>query len=131
MAQDADGFGGEAVGVGVEGDGVDVLVFLGRVLGVGDGAVGAVVEPLGVFVDPGVVGGALEGEVEGDLQAQFPGFGDEVVEVVEGAQGGVDAVVAAFGGADGPGDADVVTGGGEGVVAAFAVGGADGVDRGR
>ncbi len=36
--------------------------------------------------------------------------------------------MAAFGGADGPGDADVVGGGGEGVVAAFAVGGADGVD---
>ncbi|CQR61674.1 Hypothetical Protein sle_22130 [Streptomyces leeuwenhoekii] len=39
--------------------------------------------------------------------------------------------MAAFGGADGPGDADVVGGGGQGVVAAFAVGGADGVDRGE
>ncbi len=128
VAQDADGLGDQAVEVGVEGDGVDVLVLLGRVLGVGDGAVGAVVEPLGVFVDPGVVGGALEGEVEGDLQAQACGLGDEVVEVLEGAQGGVDGVVAALGGADGPGDADVVGSGGEGVVAALAVGGADGVD---
>ncbi len=60
VPQDPQGLGDQAVHVGVEGDGVDVLVFLRRVLGVGDGAVGAVVEPLGVFVDPGVVGGALE-----------------------------------------------------------------------
>ncbi len=97
----------------------------------GDGAVGPVVEPLGVLVHPGVVGGALEGEVEGDLQAQRAGLADEVVEVLDGAELGVDGVVSALGGADGPGHADVVGGGGEAVVAALAEGVADRVDRGR
>ncbi|CNG92386.1 Uncharacterised protein [Mycobacterium tuberculosis] len=87
----------EAVGVVVEVEGVDVLVFLGWVLGVGDGAVGAGGEPLGVLVDPGVVGGALQGQVEGDFQAVVGGVGDEGVEVGQGAQVGVDGVVAAVG----------------------------------
>ncbi|CAM5729441.1 hypothetical protein SHIRM173S_05678 [Streptomyces hirsutus] len=114
VAQDAAGLGVQALGVGVEGDRVDVLVLLGRVLGVGDGVVGAVVEPLGVFVDPGVVGGALQGEVQGDLESAAGGLADEPGEVLQGAQAGVDGVVAALGGADGPGHADVVGGGGEG-----------------
>ena len=51
---------------------VDVLVLLGRVLGVGDGAVRPVVEPLGVLRDPGVVGRALQGVVEGHLHPVRP-----------------------------------------------------------
>ena len=50
------------------------------------------------------------------------------VEVGEGAEGGEDCGVAAFGGAYCPGAAYVVGLGGDGVVFAFAVGGADGVD---
>jgi hypothetical protein len=54
---------------------------------------------------------------------------DEGVEVGEGAElAGMDGGVAAFGGADGPGAADVVGLGGGGVVFAFAEGVADGVD---
>ena len=62
---------------------VDILVLLGWVLRVGDGAVGAGREPLGVLAHPGVVGGALEGEVQGDLQPKAARAGDKPIEVVE------------------------------------------------
>ena len=48
-------------------DVVDVLVALGRVLGVLERAVGAVVKPLGVLGQPRVVGRALDREVERDV----------------------------------------------------------------
>ena len=69
---------------------------LGRNFGVAEGAVGAVVEPLGVLFDVGVVGGALERDVEGDLQAQVVGRLDEPVERLNAAQFGVDALVPAL-----------------------------------
>ena len=75
--------GDQAVHVLVEGDRVDVLVLLRRVLRVGDRAVGAVVEPLGVLLHPGVVGGALQREVQRHLHAQLGGPPHEPVEVVQ------------------------------------------------
>ena len=56
-------------------DRVDVLVLLRRVLGVGDGAVGPVVEPFGMLAHPGMIGRALQGVVEGDLHAVGPDLG--------------------------------------------------------
>ena len=56
------------VGVVVEVERVDVLVLLRRVLRVGDGAVGQGGEPLRMLGDPRVVGRALQGQVERDLQ---------------------------------------------------------------
>ena len=56
-------------------------------------------------------------------------LGDEGVEVLDRAEVGVDRVVAALGRADRPRGADVVGPGGQGVVGALAVGGADRVDR--
>ena len=53
---------------------VDVLVLLGRVLGVGDGAVGAGGEPLGVGLDVGVVGGALQRDVHRHLEPELLGL---------------------------------------------------------
>ena len=53
----------------VEVDRVDVLVLLGRVLRVLDGAVRAPVEPLRMLADVGVVGRALKRVVERDLDA--------------------------------------------------------------
>ncbi len=50
---------------GPEVEGIDVLVLLGRVLGVGDGPVGAVMEPLGMLADPGMVGRAVRGRSRG------------------------------------------------------------------
>ena len=51
-------------------DVVDVLVALGRVLGVLERAVGAAVEPLGVLGQPRVVGRALDREVERDRRCR-------------------------------------------------------------
>ena len=60
----------DALWVVVEVQGIDVLVFLGWVLRIRDGAVQAGGEPLGMLLDPWVVGGGLEGKVEGQLQAE-------------------------------------------------------------
>ena len=129
VADDPQHLGGDAGRVVVEVDGVDVLVLLGRVLGVRDGAVGAGGEPLRVAGDPRVVRGALQGEVERDLQPQLGGPLDEGVEVVDRPEVGVDGVVAAVLAADRPGGAGVVRLGREGVVGALAVDLADRVDR--
>ena len=94
--------GVEALGVVVEVDRVDVLVLLRRVLRVGDRAVGLGGEPLRVRLDPGVVRGRLEREVERDLHAELPGALDEGAEVLHRAQLRVDGVVPALGAADRP-----------------------------
>ena len=54
-----------AVEVGVD----DVLVFLRRVLGVADRAVGPALEPLRMLLEPGMIRRALHGEVERDFHA--------------------------------------------------------------
>ena len=100
--------GVEAGRVVVEVERVDVLVLLGRVLGVGDGAVRAGGEPLRVLGDPGMVGRALQREVERNLEAEVRGRGHEVVEVVDGAELRMDGVVPAGRGADGPRRPDVL-----------------------
>ena len=88
-------------GVVVEVERVDVLVLLRRVLGVGDGAVGPCREERGVRLHPRVVGGGLQRDVERHLEPGAACLGDEVVEVLEGAEVGVDRVVPAVGRADG------------------------------
>ncbi len=118
----------DAGGVVVEVDRVDVLVLLRRVLGVGDGPVRAGGEELRVLGDPRVVRRRLEGQVEGDLEADLLRAGDEGVEVLDGAEVGVDGVVAAVARADRPGGAGVLGAGGQGVVGALAVDLADRVD---
>jgi hypothetical protein len=119
-----------AVGVlvGPEVQRVDVLVLLGRVLGVLDRAVRPVVEPLRVLGDPGVVGRALQRVVERHLEPDGVGLGDEPVEVVDGAELRVHRRVATLVGTDGPWAAGVVGVGGEGVVATLAKRLADGMD---
>ena len=115
--------------LGLEVDVVDVLVLLGRVLGVLQGAVGAVEEPLGVLLQPRVVGRALQRDVERDLEAVLLARRDERVEVLERAQLRRDRLVAAVGGADPVDAARVARARNERVVLALAVGGADRVDR--
>ena len=85
----------------------DVLVFLGRVLGKLDGAVGPPVEPLGMLRDPGMVRRALDGEIERDLQAVLARRRNQPLEIVERAELRVDGVVAALRGADGVGAAGI------------------------
>ncbi len=89
-----------------------------------------------MVLDVGVVGGALERDVERNLQAQVMGRLHEPVECLDAAQLGVDAFVPALRSvlqkaADGPRTARVAGGGFRGIVLAFAVGFADGMDRGK
>ncbi len=67
--------------------------FLGGVLGVGDGAVGQHREPLRVVARPRMIRRALQRQVEGHLEALVAGGGDEVVEIVDGPEGGMHSVV--------------------------------------
>ncbi len=71
---------------------------------------------------------ALQGEVQGYLQPDVARFRDEVVEVVDRAEGGVDGVVAARCRADGPRGPGVAGRRREGVVRALAVDLADRMD---
>ena len=81
-----------------------------------------------MLCDPGVVRRALEGDVEGQLHAVGVGGGEEVVEVGECAETGMDGFVAALSRADGPGAAYVVRAGSGAVVGALAEGAANRVD---
>ena len=76
-----------------------------------------------------MVGGALDREVEGDLQAVPARRLHQALEVLQRAELGRDRRVAALGPADRPGAAGVAGLGGGRVVAALAVGAADRVDR--
>ena len=49
-----------------------------------------------MFLHVGVVGSGLEGDVKGDGQVEFVGFGDEAAEVLEGAELGMNRLVAAL-----------------------------------
>ena len=93
--------------LGLEVDVVDVLVLLGRVLGVLERAVRAAVEPLGMLLQPRVVGRALDREVERDLDPELRAPRDEPLEVLLRAEVGMDRVVTALLGADRPRAADV------------------------
>ncbi len=84
-------------GRGREVDRVDVLVLLGRVLRVLDGAVGPLVEPLRVLAHPRVIRRALDREVERDLDPQALRGLHEAAEVLERAELRVHRGVAALG----------------------------------
>ena len=119
----------EAGLVVVEVDRVDVLVLLGRVLRVGDGAVRLGGEPLRVLGHPRVVRRALDRQVERDFQVQFRRSLHERLEVHCGAELRVDRVVPTVGRADRPRRPDVVRPSHQRVVRALAVDRADRMDR--
>ncbi len=81
-----------------------------------------------MLLDPRMVGRALEGDVERDLEAVLAGFADQPTKVLGAAEVGEDGCVAAFVGADRPRAADVVGLGDEGVVAALSLDAADRMD---
>src|ERR1039458_435052 len=85
-------------------------------------------EPFGMLFDPGVVRRALEGNVEPQFHAVVMDGGDQVVEVGEGAERGMDGLVTAFSRANCPRAAFVFPAGGDGVIDAFTEGGANGMD---
>ncbi len=108
---------------------VDVLVALGRVLGVLQRAVGPAVEPLRVLGQPRVVRGALQREVQRDLDAHRPRLRRQAPHVGLGPQLRVHGGVAAFGGPDRPWAARIARPRDERVARSLAVGDADRVDR--
>ena len=75
--------------LGVEVDVVDVLVALGRVLGVLERAVGPAVEPVGMLAQPGMVGRALDREVERDRDAELGRAGSQARELRRAAEVGM------------------------------------------
>ena len=50
-------------------------------------------EPLRVLLDLGVVRRALEGDIQGNLDVIFLGFGHQVLEILQGAELRVDGLV--------------------------------------
>ena len=115
--------------LGLEVDVVDVLVFFRWVLGVLQRAVGPPVEPLGMLLQPRVVGRALDREVERDLDVQLFRRCNEALELLERAELRVDCVVSALFRADRPRATRVLRPSFESVVAAFAIRASDGVNR--
>src|SRR3954466_3958303 len=113
----------------LEVDVVDVLVLLGRVLRVLQRAVRPPVEPLRMLREPRMVRGALDREVECDLDARVSRGGDHRLEVLPRAEVAMDRVVPAVLRADRPWRTDVVRLRRQRVVAALAVRAADRVDR--
>ncbi len=107
----------------------DVLIFLRRIFGVAQRAVGAPGEPGRMLFQPRVIGRALNREVECDLEAVFMRGGEHLPEVVERAEFGMHGRVAAFLAASRVRAADVARLRVQRVVAALAVRHADRVDR--
>src|SRR3989442_8693038 len=62
--------------------GIDVLIFLGRIFGVLHSAIRAPPEPLRVLLHIGMIGGALEGDVESYFYPILLGCGDQAAEIV-------------------------------------------------
>src|SRR5262249_35453549 len=117
-----------AVGI-VEIDIHNVLVLLGRILGIFDRTVGPEAEPLRMLAHPRVVRGALDSEIERHLDSERRGGGDETAEIRERAEFRVDGAVAAFRGTDRVGAAGIARLRHGAVVLAFAVDPADRMDR--
>ena len=86
----------------------DVLVFLRRVLGISDRAVGPALEPFRMLLQPGMIRRALDGEVERHLHVEAAAGVDEAAEIVERAELGMHRVVAALPAADRVGAARIV-----------------------
>src|SRR5580658_2131818 len=113
----------------VEVDRKYILVFLGRVLRVLDAAVGPVIEPIRMFLDPWMIGRALHCEVERDLEAEAVGRRDEVIKVVERAERRLDSSMATRLAADCPRTAGGIGAAAQRIARALAIGVADRMDR--
>ncbi|COV15761.1 Uncharacterised protein [Mycobacterium tuberculosis] len=129
MLHHAQHFVVQALGIVVEVERIDVLVLLRWILRVGDGAVRQLGEPLPVFAGPRMIRCALQRQVQRDLHAQIACRGDEVVEVVDGAQAGMNGIVTALIATDRPRRSHVCRCGGGRVVATLAMHLANWMDR--
>src|SRR4051812_12565887 len=88
-------------------------------------------EPFGMLSNVGVVGRALEGDVERDLDPQSTGGRDQMVEILEGPEVGMDRLMTASFGADRPRAAVVVRAGVQRVIGALAEAPPDRMYRGK
>src|SRR5450759_5079355 len=113
----------------LEVEGVDVLILLGRVLGVLGRAIRPATKPLRMLADVRVIGSTLKGDVERQLQAVLCCAGHQAPEVLESTELWMHRFVSAFRRADRPGAAGVIRSGRRAVVAPLAEAAADGVDR--
>ena len=111
--------------IGVPVEVVDVLVALGRVLGVLERPVGSPLEPLRVLGQPGVIGRGLDREVERELDPGLSRRRDHRVEVGVAAEIRVERVVPAGRATDRPRAARVALARLLGIVASLAMGLAD------
>src|ERR1700730_287395 len=116
-----------AIGV-VEIDIDDVLVFLGRVLGIFDRTVGPEAEPLRMLAHPGMVRGALDRKIERHLDPEGRSRIYETTKIRESAELRVDGPMPALGGTDRVGAAGIARLGQGAVVLTFAVDPADRMD---
>src|SRR6185437_2395988 len=115
--------------VALEPERIDVLVLLRRVLGILHRAVGALQEPLRMLPDVRVIGRALEGDIQRDLQAQSAGAGEQSAEVFESAEARMHGLVSALTAADRPWASRVAGGGADAGVGALALDLAERMDR--
>src|SRR5271167_1262444 len=70
---------------GVEIDRINILVFLGRVLGILDAAVGAMLKPIRMLADPWMVRRALDCKIECHLDSKTVGRRVEAIEIADRA----------------------------------------------
>src|SRR4051812_19370564 len=83
--------------------GEDVLVFLGRIFRILNGAVRAFSEPFRVFADIGMIGRTLKGDIKCNQDLQRSSAFHQVSKVLDISQLRMDRFVASFRGADCPG----------------------------
>src|SRR5262245_8750405 len=101
--------------------GIDVLIFLGRIFRVLHSAIRTPPEPLRVLLHIGMIGGTLEGDVEGYLYPMLLGCGDQALEIVQGPELWMDGRMPAGGRPNGPGTAWVIGSGHGGIVLTLAM----------
>src|SRR5690606_7125041 len=86
-------------------------------------------EPFRMLLDPGMVGRALDGEIQRDLHAVPLGRGNEAAKILQRSEIRMDGGMTALLGPDRIGTAGVVRTAGKRVVRSLAEGPADGMDR--
>src|SRR6266567_6107781 len=87
---------------------IDIFILFRRILGVLNGAVRALPKPLPMLLDIRVVGRALEGHIQCDLESVSFGFGNEVSETLQRPQLCMYRSMSAFLRSDGPRAADII-----------------------
>src|SRR5216683_7290056 len=117
-----------APGLAFEVERIDVLVLLGWVFRVLDRAVRAMAEPFRMLFGVGMVGRALERDVQCDRQAVLTGDSNEASEIVQGSKLRMHRLVAALLGSDRPRASRLAGFRLHAVVGALAMRAADGMD---